>query len=358
MILVFYIIFGTIFSFIKLKENIVIDQIEIKKDSILIILDNKLEEWYEIFEDKKSLGFVSSSCIDIDIKGLKLKKSCVIYSNTNKDASINSLNNEDKYFSIYLSKHIPYVYVAYQDKKFWINSNKVYIDPSDQENLIKVPIEKIVKMNKTKIYTSVNFDKTMYFSTEQGLFISYNSKDWYYNKSLEKKKFEIAIADNGWVIIDNLYSKDYGVNFSELFPKFAYPFKDAYVKSIIASPQAKTDLYLTFSSLRDQNLMVLYVLNIEKIDEGWKRVYPNIDGKLNIVKVEDSFKSIINFISSYLSKKNSNFEIQDININQKEFKWDTSVLIYGKKDKHIVNFILTYNIDKGWQIEQETWNKI
>jgi len=358
MVLIFCLIFQVSFSFIKLKENIDFNDFEIKKDTSLVVLDNKIEEWYELYEAKKNIGFVSSACVEHKNSKIILKKACAIYSMPDSTSSIKSLNNEDKFFSIYLIKNIPLIYVAYKDKKFWINSNKVYIDPSNQENLIKVPIEKIVKMNKDKIYTSNSFDRTMYFSSKQGLFISYNGKDWYYNKSLAKKKYEIAIADNGWVIVDNLYSKDYGINFSEIFPQYAFPFKNTYVRSIIASPQAKKDLYLTFSSGDDHNLMALYILNIEKLDEGWKRVYPNIDGKLNIVKVDDSFKSIVNFLSNYIAKKNKTYEIQDININQKDTNWLTNVLVYSKKDKFIVNFILKYNLELAWQIEKETWNKI
>jgi len=358
MILIYTLLFQSLFSLIKLKENLKIEDIEIKKDSTLIILETKLETWYEIFDAKKSIGFASSACASVDLTGLVLKKSCILYSNPSVSSNPKSLIDEEKVYKIYLVKNIPVLYVAYKDKKFYLNYTSVYIDPEQQKNLVKIPIENVVKMNKDKIYISSSFDKTMYFTSSQGLFMSYNGKDWYFNSTLDKKKYEIAITEKGWIIADNLYSTDYGINFSEIFPKYAFPVKDAYVKNILASPTAKSDLYLTFSSKKDSSQMILYVLNTEKIEEGWKRVYPNIDGSLQIVKVDDSFTSIVNFISNYLIKQKKIYEIQDVNIKENENSWDASLLLTSKKDKYIVNMNLVYNLSKSWQILKETWIKI
>lgn len=347
---------------IKLKNNINIDGKLILKDSDVAILESKLNPWYEIFKNQKNIGFVKFEDAEVLNKGLLKKAKTYIYSCPALECRANNYEEEEKTYDVYLLQNLPSVHVSYSGIKFWLDPKNIIIDPTSTAVLKKVPIEDIVKIKSGKIYTSPYFDKTMYFSANLGLYMSYNGKDWYTNISLDKKDYKISITKEGWVLLDNLYSKDFGINFSELFPKYAYPFKDAVVKSIISSPEGKTDIYLTFSSASNISEMVLFVLDTKKIDEGWKRVYPNQDGKLISVKVQDSFSSILSFINNSFinSQKNNNLDIEDLTISSENDIWIASLLLRDSKinKKKILNLKLRYNLETGWQIIEQIWKKI
>lgn len=362
MYIISLLIIFSISPLIKLKHDINIDGKLILKNSDVSILESKLNPWFEIFKNQKSIGFIKFEDANISDKGLLVKAKTFVFSCPSLECKTTTINIDQQLYEVYLLQNMPSVFASYGGIKFWLDPKNIIIDPSGTEALKKIPIEEIVKIKSERIYTSPYFDKTMYFSTDTGLYMSYNGKDWYTNKSIDKKAYKISVTKEGWVLLDNLYSKDFGINFSELFPKYAYPFKDAVVKSIISSPEGKTDIYLTFSSASNTSEMVLFVLDTKKIEEGWKRVYPNQDGKLISVKVQDSFSSILSYInaSSINSQKYNDLDIEDLTISNENDIWIASLLLRDSKSKKnkILSIKLKYNLEKGWQTLEQVWKKI
>lgn len=358
MIYIFLLIINFTFGLVRLKDNLNINGKLIPRDHDLIILNSKLISWYKLYEEKSILGYVDKKCTNISSKGIIVLENCIIFKKPNESSDVVSILKKDKTYTIYKDIEILFLNLSYKGIKFWINSSKVYIEPKDISELQKVDIEKIVKINDKKIYTSKNFDKTMYFSSYNGLYISYNGKDWYKNESLKEKKYEITITKQGWVIADNLYSKDFGITFSELYPEYAFPFKETYVKSVIASPQSEFDIYMTFSSYKNNDKIALFVINTKNINDGWKKIYPNKDNKLISIKVEDTFTSVLNYSNNYISKKYKSFEINDISIKKDNNKYYVDLLLSNNKNELILILELAYNIETGWEIKSKSVKKI
>ena len=250
----------------------------------------------------------------------------------------------------------------------WLSSSLLKFVPEgmgDAEFFESVPIEEVVNLKKENSIISPYLDKTMYVSTVLGVFTSYDAKNWYRIKKLENRKYEIAVTQDGWLLADNLVSKDYSRSFSEFFPSFAFPYKDSYVKSVMVSPQGNNSVYLTFSSASDPSGITLFILN--KVEDGWKKIYPTVDGKVASIPVEDTITSVLNFInnkwmSSNKYSKKRKLELEDINITGNGSTRTVSLVLRTSnssvsKDYQVV-LSLDYSMDKGWKIVDEKWRFI
>ncbi|MCX6112809.1 MAG: SH3 domain-containing protein [Proteobacteria bacterium] len=334
----------------------------------VVVEGTKTSSWYQVFEGDNSKGYVQPDCVSLKGANLAITKICPLRSEpTETIPSVSTLafGKEFKKFSL---KTVSEQQIAFNGNLKWINSSLLKFIPeglSDAELFEPAPIEEVVNLKKENAIISQYIDKTMYVSTALGVFMSYDAKKWYRIKKLESRKYEIAITQDGWLLADNLASRDYGKSFSEFFPSYAFPYKDSYVKSIMTSPQGNNAVYLTFSTRSDSSNITLFVLN--RIEDGWKRIYPTVDGKVMSVPVEDTITSILNFINNKwintnkYSKKRK-LELEDINITGNGSKRTVSLGLRTSSSKvskdYQVVLSLDYLMDGGWKIVDEKWRFI
>ena len=67
MLTIYFLIIQSVFSLIKLKENLNLAGKLVPKNKTLIILDNKLESWYQIFENKKHIVYSPSDYTHVPV---------------------------------------------------------------------------------------------------------------------------------------------------------------------------------------------------------------------------------------------------------------------------------------------------
>ncbi|MEI6093155.1 MAG: SH3 domain-containing protein [bacterium] len=334
----------------------------------VIIKGFRTSSWYQLFDKDGVKGYIQPDCVSLIGSNLSTTKVCPLRSEpTDSVPSLSTipLAKEFKKFSLKtVSEHEILVDGALQ----WVNSSLLKFIPetlSDKEIFESASIEEVINLKKENAVVSPYIDNGMYVSTALGVFMSYDGKKWYRLKKLEAKKYEIAVTQEGYLLADNFVSKDYGRSFYEFFPSYAFPYKDAYVKSIIVSPQGNNSIYLTFSTRSDQSNITLFIMS--KIEDGWKRIYPTVDGKIVNVPVEDTITSVLNFINNKWMKtnkysKNKKLELEDINISGNGSNRTVALVLRStgfkaSKDYQVV-LSLDYLMDTGWKIVDEKWRFI
>lgn len=353
---------------VTVKDVDVATGVVVPASSEVLVMGERTSAWYEVFENKKSLGFLFHDCVSIQGNDLSTVKECGIRKEPLETAEIYRTVPKDKTFSKFVVYTSSLSNIMYNGKPYWISSNllKFEHEAMNVDRFDPVEIGTMVKLKKEKIYISPYLDKAMYVSTELGVFTSTDGKKWYRIKKLEPKKYEIAVTQEGWLIADNLVSKDFGRNFTEFFPSYAFPYKDSFVKSILVSPQGGNSIYLTFSTVSDRSNITLFVL--ADVNQGWKRVYPTEDGKVITVPVEDTMTSILGFVNNnWLGankySKKYKLNIEDIDVSGAGPSRTATILIKavskGKKTQdYNVVLSLDYSHSKGWVISDEKWRII
>jgi hypothetical protein len=122
---------------------------------------------------------------------------------------------------------------------------------------------------------------------------------------------------------------------------------------------------MTFSTSTDSSSITLFILN--RMEDGWKKIYPTVDGKVTSVPVEDTMTSILNFINNkWMSankySKKRKLELEDINISGSGSNRTVSLVLRTSNSKvakdYQVVLSLDYLMDKGWKVVDEKWRFI
>ncbi|MFH1224008.1 MAG: hypothetical protein V1647_06680, partial [Pseudomonadota bacterium] len=176
----------------------------------------------------------------------------------------------------------------------------------------------------------------------------------------------ISVTQEGWLLCDNFVSKDFGRNFTEFFPSYAFPYKDSFVKSILVSPQGGNSIYLTFASQASQSDITLFVL--ADVNQGWKKVYPTVNGKVITIPVEDTMTSVLNFVNNRWLRSNKfskkyKLDLEDIEIGGTGAARTATMLVKtvstrNKTQDYNVIVYLNYSDNKGWAVSDEEWRLI
>jgi len=353
-------------SFIK---DVNVGDKKIPKTSDVIVTSTEASNWYQLFDNNKKLkGFVRSDCVSIQGKDLLMSKTCDLKKDPyeaaeGSDAAIQG--SKYKYFNLTKSSQSS---VMFNGQIYKVPSEvlKYSQDDTDSSKYEPASIEQVVNLKKEKTFVSPYIDKTIYVSSSVGVFASFNGRKWFRLKKLDKKKYEIGVTEEGWLIADNMVSKDYGRSFSEFFPSHAYPYKDAYVKSVVVSPQGGNSIYLTFSTPIDPSEITLFVMS--ETNSGWKRIYPTVDGKVVTVPAEDSITSILSFVNNKWMpttkySKNHKLDLEDIEVAGQGRSRSVTMLIKvhsdvkKSRDYHVA-LSLDYVAEQGWIVKDEKWRFI
>lgn len=339
----------------------------IASGSEVLLLGTTTSVWYELFEHKRSVGFVQQDCVGIQGEYLFLEKNCNLYSHPVPIKPLMVLSS-GKRFKDFMVSSSSTSSIMHAGKKYEVPSEILkFTRPSemDPESYVPVSIEAVVKLKKENVMISPYIDKTMYVSTILGVFTSFDGKKWYRLKKLEPRKYEIAVTQEGWLVADTMVSRDFGMSFQEFFPSFALPYKDAYVKGIIASPQGINAIYLTFSSRANSGNMTLYTLISP--EQGWRKIYPVADGSAVTIPAEDAMSSILKFINNKWLRNNKHskrgkVDIEDIELGGEGSSRIVSMMVTtfanGKKKNYHVSLSLDYEAKNGWTISNEKWSFI
>ncbi len=339
----------------------------IPSGSDVLLLGTSTSVWYELFEGKKSVGFVKQDCVGIQGDHLFLENDCSVYSHPLPVRPVMSFS-AGRRFKNFLVSSSSISNIMYSGKKYEVPSEILsFVRPTemDPESYLPISIEAVVKLKKENVIISPYIDKTMYVSTILGVFTSFDGKKWYRLKKLEPRKHEIAITQEGWLVADTMVSRDFGNSFEEFFPSFALPYKDAYVKGILASPQGINAIYLTFSSRANSGNMTLYTLISP--EQGWRKIYPVTEGTPVIIPAEDAMSSILKFINNKWLRNNKyskkgKIDIEDIELGgsgpSRIVSMMVTTLIDGKKKNYHVSLSLDYSASRGWAISNEKWSFI
>lgn len=334
----------------------------------VIVKGFRSSSWYQVFEKDESKGYIQPDCVSLNGANLVTTKVCPLRSEPTVLVPSLSTLPVAKEFKKFFLKTVSEHEISVNGTLQWVSSSLLKFVPetlSDQEIFELASIEEVVNLKKENAIISPYIDNGMYVSTALGVFMSYDGKKWYRLKKLETRKYEIAITQEGWLLADNFVSKDYGRSFSEFFPSYAFPYKDAYVKSIIVSPQGNNSVYLTFATRSDQGNITLFIMT--KIEDGWKRIYPTVDGKITNVPVEDTITSVLNFINNkWMStnkySKKKKLELEDINISGNGSNRTVALVLRSSTSKvakdYQVVLSLDYLMDSGWKIVDEKWRFI
>jgi hypothetical protein len=342
---------------------------KIPKASEVIVTSTEASNWYQLFDNNKKLkGFVRADCVSIQGKDLLMSKTCDLKKEPYETAAgIGSAIAGVKYRYFNLSKSSE-SNVMFNGQMYKVPSvNLKYLqDDTDEAKYEEASIEQVVKLKKEKTFVSPYIDKTIYVSSSVGVFASFNGRHWFRLKKLDRKKYEIGVTEDGWLLADNMVSKDYGRSFSEFFPSHAYPYKDAYVKSIVVSPQGGNSIYLTFSTPIDPSEITLFVMS--DVNSGWKRIYPTVDGRVVTIPAEDSMTSILSFVnnkwmSSNRYSKNYKLDLEDIEVVGQGRSRSVTMLIKAmsgikKSRNYHVALSLDYVPEEGWVVKDEKWRFI
>ena len=349
-------LFSQSYAEIRTNKDYTVDGTIIPANSDVLVLGTKTTMWYELYEGKKSVGSVQQDCVSIQGEFLVLTKSC-----------------QTKYgvghrFKKFFISNKSQSQIMFAGKQYDIPSELLsFVRPSnmDPESYEPVSIEVVIKLKKENVIVSSYIDRTMYVSTILGVFTSLDGKKWYRLKKLEQRKYEIAVTQEGWIIADTLVSRDFGKSFEEFFPSFAEPYKDAYVKGILISPQGVNAIYITFSSKLDPSDMTLYML--VSLEQGWRKIYPVADEASVTVPAEGSLSSILKFINNKWLKNNKyskrgRVDIEEIDVagtgSSRTVSMMVSTYINGVEKDHHVSLSLIYEIKKGWSVVKEKWSFI
>jgi len=353
---------------IAVKDIDVGSGIIVPKDAEVLVVGEKTSAWYEVFENKKSLGFLSYDCVSIQDANLSIIKECGIRKEPLEISGIDKMVPKDTKFDKFTVHTSSLSNMFYDGKPYWVPSIMLQFvhENMDADKFEPAQIETIVKLKKEKVYISPYLDRTMYVSTALGVFTSTDGKKWYLMKKLEPRKYEIAVTQEGWFVADNLVSKDFGRNFDEFFPSYAFPYKDSYVKSILVSPQGGNSVYLTFSNKSDPSSITLFVL--ADVNQGWKRVYPMVDGKVITIPVEDTMTSVLSFVNNRWLRSNKysgkyKLDLEDIDVSGSGPSRTATMLIKtvsARKKTQDYNVVLSldYSTGKGWTVTDEKWRLI
>jgi uncharacterized protein YgiM (DUF1202 family) len=336
----------------------------IPKNTKLSVKEIKNKRWYEVFENKKSLGYVENDCVKTSFREILFYKNCELKSEPDESfASIKTIKKGTK-FTEFKIKDTNYYKVKYKNKFVWLKENKlklIIIPEINSKELTSVAFKDFLKHKRIKTKVSPFLDKTVYVTTDKGIFLSYDSKKWFKIKRFKSKNHVLEIDKKGYLYIDNYISMDYGKTFKEIFPSYAFPYKNTFIRSLMISPQDKDSIYLTFASKEDQDNITMFVLDKDK--KVWKKVYPSVDGKKYVtVPAEDSSISVLKFLNEKWIKKINNADhLQNLSVyNSDDGKIKTRMLINNKKEKtkHEVTMVLGYDISKGLKVIKEIWRVI
>ncbi len=339
----------------------------IPADSDVLLLGTKNSVWYELFDGRKSAGFVQQDCVNIQGEFLVLGKECSVYSKP-MDGTFQAKYSSGRRFKNFLLVNNSESEIMFASQKYTIPSDMLrFVRPTqmDKESYDLVSIEAVVKLKRENVLISPYIDKTMYVSAMLGVFTSLDGKTWYRLKKLDLRKYAIAVTKEGWLVADTMVSKDFGKNFEEFFPSFAEPYKDAYVKGILVSPQGVDAIYLTFSSKTSPGNMTLYML--VSPEQGWRKIYPATDGAAITVPAEDTLSSVLKFINNKWLKNNKysqkgRVDIEDIDVggigSSRTVSMMVTTAIEGKKKNYHVSLSVNYDLVRGWSIKQEKWSFI
>jgi len=353
-------------SFVK---DVNVGDKKLPKAAEVIVTSTEASNWYQLFDNKKKLrGFVKSDCVSIQGKDLLMSRTCDLKKEPYDTAvGIGSAIEGTKYRYFNLSKSSQSK-VMFNGQIYRVPSDvlKYSQDDTDTSKYEEAAIEQVVKLKKEKMFVSPYIDKTIYVSTSVGVFASFNGRKWFRLKKLDRKKYEIGVTEEGWLLADNMVSKDYGRSFSEFFPSHAYPYKDAYVKSIVVSPQGGNSIYLTFSTPIDSSEITLFVMS--DINSGWKRIYPTVDGRIVTIPAEDSMTSILSFVNNkWLPtnrySRNYKLDLEDIEVVGQGRSRSVTMLIKAvsgvkkSRDYHVA-LSLDYVPEQGWIVKDEKWRFI
>jgi hypothetical protein len=353
-------------SFVK---DVNVGNKKIAKASEVIVTSTEASNWYQLFDNNKKLkGFVKSDCVSIQDKDLLMSKTCDLKKEPYDTATILGSASEGAKYKYFTLSKASQSSVMFNGLIYKVPSEalKYSQDDTDTSKYEEATIEQIVKLKKEKTFVSPYIDKTIYVSSSVGVFASFNGRKWFRLKKLDKKKYEIGVTEEGWLLADNMVSKDYGRSFSEFFPSHAYPYKDAYVKSIVVSPQGGNSIYLTFSTPIDPSEITLFV--ISDVNSGWKRIYPTVDGRVITIPAEDSMTSILSFVNNKWMQtnkysKNYKLDLEDIEVLGQGSSRSVTMLIKTisslKKSKNYhVALSLDYLPEQGWVVKDEKWRFI
>jgi len=358
----------SLYAGIKIGADYNVQGTVLPKDADVILMGTDNAIWYELFESKKRIGFVKQDCVGIQGESLLLEKECDLYNDVVKDVTPNKKLTSGRKFKDFRLTNSSVSTIMYSGNTYQVPSEILkFVRPNKIEESIydSVPIEAVIKLRKENILVSPYIDKTMYVSTILGVFTSFDAKKWYRLKKLDSRKYEIAVTQDGWLLADNLVSRDFGRNFEEFFPSFAFPYKDAYVKGILISPQGVNAVYLTFSSRSNSGNMTLYMLLSS--ERGWRKIYPSSEGSVVIVPAEDAMTSILKFLNNKWLKNNKYskkglIDIEDIDVVGEGISRNVGMMvtrtINGNKKNYRVSLLLDYNALKGWTVNNEKWSLI
>jgi hypothetical protein len=334
----------------------------------VVVTGTRTSTWYQLFEKNSSMGYVLPECVSLKGSNLAITKVCPLRLEPSEAVPSAVTLSPGKEFRKFSLKSVAEHEASWSGNSKWMNSSLLQFVPdalTDTELFEPAPIEEVVNLKKENALISPYLDKAMYVSTVLGVFMSYDGKSWYRIKKLESRKYETAVTQEGWLIADNLVSRDFGKSFAEFFPSYAFPYKESYVKSIIVSPQGNSSVYMTFSTKTDTSNITLFILN--RVEDGWKKIYPTVDGKVTSVPVEDTMTSILNFInnkwmtSNKYSKKRK-LELEDINISGAGSNRTVALVLRTSNSKvakdYQVVLSLDYLMDKGWKVVDEKWRFI
>lgn len=335
------------------------------KNSEVFVLNSRINTWYEL---KKEKGFVESNCAEARLYKLCFVNDCKIRKNTSNSSAVLSTILKGECVDSFLVVNTKEYEVLFENSKFWVLSDYLSL-VREKTNSLKdfepVSFSTIYKLNPKETIVSPFIDKTVYISTLVGVFISHDSKKWYRLKNLDDRKYQIVVTKDGYLIADNLISKDYGKTFTDFFPIYAFPYYDTIVKKIMISDN-ENSIYITFASKSNDKDMTLFMKNIK--DDFWVKVYPSIDGE-NIVKIPiiNIKESIISFIKTNWMLSNKRYNKTNlVNFDIDNFGNDfiaTMILDshdYNQKTvmKHQVVLLLNFSYDKGWAVKDEKWRFI
>jgi hypothetical protein len=354
-------------SFIK---DVKVGDKKLPKASEVIVTSTEASNWYQLFDNNKAeKGFAPSDCVSIQGKELLISKTCSLKKEPyNTAPEVGSATKGTKYKFFALSKatqsNVMFNGQVYKVPSDTLKYSQDDIDPSRFE---EASIEQMVKLKKEKTFMSPYVDKTIYVSTSIGVFASFDGRKWFRLKKLESKKYEIGVTEDGWILADNLVSKDYGRNFFEFFPSHAYPYKDAYVKSIVISPEGGNSIYLTFSTPVDSSDITLFVMS--DVNNGWKRIYPTVDGRVITIPAEDSMTSILSYVNNHWMQSNRysktyKLDLEDIEVVGQGRSRSVSMLIKAissikkRTRNYHVALSLDYLPEQGWVVRDEKWRFI
>lgn len=359
-------------SSVYTKADIFVDAFSLKKDTVKALIPKETEvkideikskRWYEVFEDGISIGYVLNSCVKTSFREILFYKNCELRSEPDESlASIKSIKKGTK-FSEFKIKDVNYYRVNYKNKLLWLKENKlklVTLPIVSSDELNKVTFKEFLENKRIKTFVSSFLDKTVYVLTNNGIFLSYDSKNWFKVKRFKSKNHALEIDRNGVLYIDNYVSSDYGRTFQEIFPSYAFPYKNTFIRNLMISPQDKDSIYLTFASKEDQDNITMFVL--DKGKKVWKKVYPSIDGaKYITVPAEDSSVSVLKFLNEkWINKIDKTNHLQNLSISSSCGQVKTKMLVRDKKEKtkHEVTMILKYDNLEGLKVIKEVWRVI